>query len=203
MGNLTKILPEIRRRSSNNRSKRGLVVLLLLNRGRRRWPGETGEIGIMNCNIIHKIRIAHPTRVSRWRHFFPFHSISNWFPRNILWVCFFCSNFPGKQTGERRKGLYIGVGVSGLCFFFSSWGGSRRGFDWWKKVVVVVKIRSSCCTPPVSAFFGLFSLGFYQWILFLGVAFFFLIFFTNAEIICGDDVRVDLTINSLEHSCRI
>jgi hypothetical protein len=36
-----------------------------------------------------------------------------------------------------------------------------------------------------------------------GCCFFFLIFFTNAEIICGDDVRVDLTINSLEHSCRI
>lgn len=144
MGNLTKILPEIRRRSSNNRSKRGLVVLLLLNRGRRRWPGETGEIGIMNCNIIHKIRIAHPTRVSRWRHFFPFHSISNWFPRNILWVCFFCSNFPGKQTGERGKGLYIGVGVSGLCFFFFSWGvggeaeedliGGRRWWWWWRFV---------------------------------------------------------------------
>lgn len=34
-------------------------------------------------------------------------------------MCFFCSNFPGKQTGgERGKGLYIGVGVSGLCFFF-------------------------------------------------------------------------------------
>lgn len=25
-------------------------------------------------------------------------------------VCFFCSNFPEKQTGERGKGLYIGVG---------------------------------------------------------------------------------------------
>jgi len=33
--------------------------------------------------------------------------------------------------------------------------------------------------------------------------FFFLIFLKNAEIICGDDVRVDLTINSLKHSCWI
>jgi len=52
-------------------------------------------------------------------------------------VCFFCSNFPGKQTGERGRGLYIGVGVSGLCFFFFFFPGEEAEEDliggrrWW------------------------------------------------------------------------
>jgi hypothetical protein len=58
--------------------------------------------------------------------------------------------------------------------------------------------------PPSIRFFWAFLFGLLPMNFVFGCCFFLLLFFfTNAEIICGDDVRVDLTINFLEHSCRI
>jgi hypothetical protein len=115
-------------------------------------------------------------------------------------VFFFCSNFPGKQTGERGKGLYIGVGVSGLCIFFFPWGG---GGGMQKRILLVEEGGGGgedsfvMLHPPSIRFVWAFLFGLLPMNFVFGCRFFFfLIFFTNAEIICGDDVRVDLTINS-------